>query len=490
MRLFGWKKRCRQLEAENARLQERNAWLEARLEEVQARNQQLVQALAASKKTSANSSKPPSSDIVNPPPKKHQGRGKRRKKGGQPGHPRHEHPAFAPEQVDQRITYPLTRCPVNPFHRLVPVAGQEKILQQVELVDKPFFVTEHVAQGYWCAGCQCHHYAPFPAEVAAGGLCGPRLTSLVSYLKGKLHSSYSGIRDFFADVLGLKISRGYAAKLTQKAAQAFAQPCAQLMTLLPQQAHLNIDETGHSENGQRLWTWCFRAKAFVVFKIAPSRGSEVLIGVLGLEFEGSLGADFWGAYRKYARQCDILVQFCLAHLVREVKYLCEFPEPGVQRYGRGFLSALKQLFGALHRRDQLSPKALKSALSAAEGKVWHAALEPMLHPGRYPQGKVPRLINNLAERFYHYGEGYFRFITSPEIDPTNNSAEQAMRFVVMDRHITQGTRSERGRDVCERMWTVIATCALQKRSVYDWMSKAICAHFKGLPAPSLLEDSS
>jgi len=42
-------------------------------------------------------------------------------------------------------------------------------------------------------------------------------------------------------------------------------------------------------------------------------------------------------------------------------------------------------------------------------------------------------------------EAYFRFITTPGIDPTNNLAEQAIRFVVIDRHITQGTRSEKGR---------------------------------------------
>jgi len=62
------------------------------------------------------------------------------------------------------------------------------------------------------------------------------------------------------------------------------------------------------------------------------------------------------------------------------------------------------------------------------------------------------------------GEAYFRFITTPGIDPTNNLAEQAIRFVVIDRHITQGTRSEKGRRWCERIWTVIATCA---QSVVD-----------------------
>ena len=277
------------------------------------------------------------------------------------------------------------------------------------------------------------------------------------------HGSYSGIQDLLADVLGLEVSRGYLAKLMQKAARAFSAPYAELIALLPTQAHVNVDETGHKENGVALWTWCFRAKTFVTFKIHASRGSDVLRDVLGQGYSGSLGADFWGAYRKYARQCDVRIQFCLAHLIREVKYLCDFPEPSVQRYGQGLLAELKGLFCALHRRAELSAKAFALALATAEAKIWDAALEPALHPHRYSNGHVHRLIGNLVQRFYKHGEGYFRFITSPEIEPTNNSAEQAIRFVVMDRHMTQGTRSQRGREVCERIWTVLATCALQNR---------------------------
>jgi transposase len=487
--LFGWKKRCQQLEAENAQLKAHTAQLEARLTEFQAKNQKLIQALAAATKNSRNSSKPPSSDIVKPPPKP-PGNSKRRKIGAQPGHPKHEHPAFTPAQIDHHISYELEHCPVAPSHCLVPLVDQQKIIQQVELVAQPFVVTEHTAQGYWCEGCQGIHYAAFPTEVVAGGLCGPRLTSLVCYLKGKLHGSYSGIQDFFRDVLGLEVCRGYLAKLNQKAAQAFAQPYAQLLSLLPQQVHVNADETGHKENGRRYWTWCFRAKDFIVFKIHASRGSDVLFDILGQNFQGSLGADFWGAYRKYASPCGVLIQFCLAHLIREVKYLCEFPEPSVQRYGQALLAGLKELFNALHRRTELSAKAFALALATAEAKVWDAALDPILLPRRYPNGKVHRLIDNLSHRFSLHGEGYFHFITHPEIQPTNNSVEQAMRFVVMDRHMTQGTRSQRGRDFCERLWTVIATCSLQKRSAYHWIHAAIRAHFNGRPVPSLLLDSS
>jgi transposase len=250
---FGWKKRCRHLEAENAQLKAHSAQLEARLTESQAKNQQLLQALAAARKNSRNSSKRPSSDIVKPPPRP-LGKGKRRNIGAQPGHPKHEHLAFTPAQIDHHISYELEHCPADPSHRLVALADQQKIIQQVELVAQPFVVTEHTAQGYGGEGCQCIRYAALPAAVVAGGLCGPRLTSLVCHLKGKLHGSYSGIQDFFRDVLSLAVSRGYLAKLNQKAAQAFAQPYAQLLSLLPQQGHLNADETGHKENGRRYWT--------------------------------------------------------------------------------------------------------------------------------------------------------------------------------------------------------------------------------------------
>ena len=147
--LFGWKKRCRQLEVENAQLKAHSAQLEARLTESQAKNQQLAQALAAARKTSRNSSKRPSSDIVKPPPKP-LGKGKKRRIGAQPGHPKHEHPAFRPAQIDHHISYELPHCPVDPSHRLVALADQPKIIQQVELAEQPFVVTEHTAQGYWC----------------------------------------------------------------------------------------------------------------------------------------------------------------------------------------------------------------------------------------------------------------------------------------------------------------------------------------------------
>jgi transposase len=484
---MGWftnKKQLRQLEQENAQLRQDKAHLESQVAQLQAENARLLNELAAARKHSGNSSKPPSSDIVKPKGQRRKKKSKRRI-GGQKGHPKHQRPAFAPDQVDERIPFRLKQCPVDPSHRITPAEGSEhqRTIQQIELVEKPFRVVEYTAYSIWCQNCGCYHQASLPQHIAKAGLFGPRLTSLVVYLKGKIHASYSGIRDFFQDVVGVKVSRGYVAKLLHKASQAFAGPYEELIELLPQQTRLNGDETGHKDNGQRYWIWCFRAASFVVFTIDPSRGAEVLMRILGKDFKGILGCDYYAAYRKYARQCSVLVQFCLAHLIRDVKYLCEFPDIQVQRYGQRLLAGLQALFWTLHRKDQLSAQAFEAELQQAHDQIWKAAIPSSAGP-------YHRLIYNMAERFYKHGEAYFQFITTPGIDPTNNVVEQAMRFVVIDRHITQGTRSARGRQISERLWTVMATCALHKRSAFQWIYQAISAYFNGLKVPSLIPDSS
>ena len=72
------------------------------------------------------------------------------------------------------------------------------------------------------------------------------------------------------------------------------------------------------------------------------------------------------------------------------------------------------------------------------------------------------------------------------VEPTNKLAEQAKRFVVIDRRITQGTRSKRRQRWCKRIWTAIATCPQQGRSVFEYLREAVNAHFHGQPIPSLI----
>ena len=467
-KLLGVLERNTQLEEENAALRKENQQLRGEVA-------RLKQQLAAARKDSSTSSKPPSSDMVKPPkpPRKD---GKKRKRGGQPGHEQHLRSPFPPEAIDNVAAYTLDCCPdcggtLRPFQRPADV------LQQVEITATPTIVTEHRGLAYWCPRCHKLHCAPLPEAVQKAGLFGPRLTALVAFMKGVCHASFSTIRKFLRDVVGVDICRGYLAKLIAKVSESLAQSYAELFERLPGEAVLNIDETGHKENREKFWTWCFRAQCYTLFRIDNSRGSKVLIEVLGTEFNGVLGCDYFSAYRKYMRKFDVLVQFCMAHLIRDVKFLLTLPRREDQAYGQRVRDALRELFAVIHRRETMTAAGFRKGLEAARQQVLKAATTGV------PDTKHAR---NLAKRFRENGAAYFRFITTPGIDPTNNLAEQAMRFVVIDRHITQGTRSEKGRRWCERIWTVIATCAQQGRSAFQFLLDSVQAHLFGATPPSLL----
>jgi regulator of replication initiation timing len=120
--------RIDKLEQENARLRDENM--------------QLKQQLAAARKDSSTSSKTPSSDIVNP--KKPRGKGrKKRKRGGQPGHPRHERPEFPLDMLDETLPYTLDSCPDCGGDLLFSRKADPRVVQQVELIAKPLWITGH-----------------------------------------------------------------------------------------------------------------------------------------------------------------------------------------------------------------------------------------------------------------------------------------------------------------------------------------------------------
>lgn len=449
-----------------------------RAAELEARVAELESKLAKAQKNSSTSSKPPSSDIVKPPPKRAKGKRGKRKRGGQPGHPRHERAPFAEEALDDAWEYRLDECPS--CHGALKDLPKEppKRLQQVDLCVVPVVIEEHRGMAQWCAKCGTVHYGALPEELVRAGLIGPRLTAFVGFLKGACHMSFSTIRKLFRDVLKLPVSRGLLAKVVRKVSQSLKDPYEELLRLLPEEEHLNVDETGHKDQGRLLWTWCFRASLFTLFRISPSRGSDVLLEVLGAEFDGVLGCDYFSAYRKYMRLNEnVSLQFCLAHFIRDVKFLAEHPNATNREFGRRFIGDLRKLFHTIHRRHEFASEArFLASLKRIEADIcWDAFMETA----------GTRESENIAERFRLYADSFFQFITTPGIEPTNNLAEQAIRFVAIHRRMTQGTRGKTGQTWCERIWTTVATCAQRGRSVFEFLHQAMAAHLARRPAPHL-----
>jgi transposase len=447
-----------------------------KLTEAEARVQKLQEQLAGTKKDSSNSSKPPSSDITKPPKKPSL---RRRRRGGQKGHPRHERPPFGPGDIDFLKRHAHEACPQcgGPVEQLPASTGQA--LVQVELVEKPTLVTEHRSGSCRCHACGQDFTQPIPPEIAAAGTFGPRLTAYVAYLKGACHASFSTIQELLRETCGLRIARGTLVGLCQRVARSLQPHYDELLNQVRQQPLLNIDETSHRENGQWQWTWAFRAPQFTLFHIDPTRSTAVLEEVLGDDFSGTIGSDYYSVYRRFLKlhpRAD--AQFCLAHLVRDVKFLESLPNAVDQQFGQELLVELKELFRLWHTPEQFTNEAaFRAALIAQGQQLERVATE------RAPDTRASRKV---ARRFEKHAQHYLRFTRVQGLEPTNNAAEQAIRHVVIDRHVTQGTRSPRGRAWCERIWTIIATCRQHGRDLLFFLEQSYRALLTDTPPPPLI----
>ena len=314
--------------------------------------------------------------------------------GGQPGHPKHEREPFPPEQVTHFEEHLLDACPCcgGRLRRNGPFAC---IVQQIDIARPPLTIEQHTSPEYWCARCQRAFKAAMPLAIDPGGLVGPQLTALIAYLKGACHASFSTVRTFLRDVVSVTISHSELSKVVGKVTAALDKPYDELLQALPDEATLNVDETGHKNNGERWWTWCFRAELYTLYRIDAHRNAEVLLATLGQEFAGILGCDYFSAYRRYMREGSIRLQFCLAHLVRDVKFLTTLPDARDRQYGERLRLALKELFAVFHQREQLSAAVFQARLQAARERVLDAGLR------RVPTTRHGR---NLAKRFRKHGE--------------------------------------------------------------------------------------
>jgi transposase-like protein len=387
----------------------------------------------------------------------------------------------------------MAHCPDKDHHK-----------EQIELVPNPLVQRRYTMMAFKCQQCGEIHYGAEPATLGTG-LLGPTLIALLAFLNGVGHISFTGLQRYLA-IQGLNVCRGFICKCLDKCSTALERAYNEVKDALPSQELVYADETGHRENGKRPWTWALRTKLFAFFAIRIDRATTVLEEFLGQSFKGIISCDYFGAYQKFLRLFPgVKAQFCLAHLKRDIQFLIDhLSNRELNGYGTKLMDLLNELFDKTvlwrrlrRQREPDDPDDPELTGEAREVKARNVLedlreiakrfKEVALNPPNIKKAK------NIAKRFLDWPQDfYFTFLTDDgiavDLQPTNNFAEQIVRFVVQDRHVTQGTRSINGRTRSERFWTVIATCSLQGRSAFEFFKKALLAHYcKNEKYPSLLD---
>jgi hypothetical protein len=153
-----------------------------------------------------------------------------------------------------------------------------------------------------------------------------------------------------------------------------------------------------------------------------------------------------------------------------VRYFSESADKKVARYGTRLLDSIQMMYTTIHRRDVLKERTWYRRMLEHRESILQLVCR------RVPSEKD---VQNLSERLWKHQDDYFRFIDEG-LPSTNNVCEQSIRRVVLNRKVTQGTRSDWGNRWWERIWSVLSTCEQRGVEVMTYLQSCVAAALCGL----------
>jgi transposase len=467
--------RIAELEAANRALQvqldDAQALLARQQEQIRQLQQQLKDTTAQLNTNSSNSSLPPSSDRFHrkrrpPQPPDHP----RKKRGAQPGHPRHQRLLLPSDQVQRTIPCVPTAC-----RRCgQPLDGTDPAPLRHQVAELPVVVPEVVEYQLHRLTCPCCHTSTcgtLPAEVK--GHFGPRLEATLALLAGQYHLGLRPVVALAADLWGLDISPGMVSKLRHRTAEALLLPYVQVALYVRRQ-NVNIDETHWREAKKQVYLWAVLTPLAGLFRIAKGRTAQAAEDLLGKEYAGVATCDRLKSYWWIKR-----LQWCWAHLRRDFQAMIDRGQPG-QVIGKQLLEQSNRLFHLWHQLGEgtLSRRQFQQAMQPVR-----EAVRRTLEAGR--KCRCSKTAGTCKELLAHE-EWLWTFVEVEGVQPTNNEAERAERHGVLWRKTSGGTDSRQGSRFVERILTVVETCRRQGKKVLDTLSACILAWRHNRAPPDLL----
>ena len=423
-------------------------------------------------KTPQNSSLPPSSVHPHAKPPAMQRKSKN-KRGGQPGHKKHERPLLPTAECDEVKSLKPTEC--RRCGEKLSGSDREPLRHQVwELPAIKAHVTEYQRHRLACPACGETTCAELPNGVPVGQT-GPRLMAFTALLMAYYRQSKRRTAEFLRTLLGQPCCPALTVKIENQVTAA-VRPCyVELAAQLPDQDHLSIDETGTKQENDKAWLWTFVAGMFTVFAVRATREATALTTFLGEAFHGIVTCDRAKMYWRLGR-----LQWCWAHLKRDFQAMIDSGDARATHVGYRLRHATCELFE--HWADYRHGRISRAALLRRMGPV-RRNVERLLLRGTACGHADTR---GTCRELYEHRQWLWMFLRHDSVEPTNNASERSLRHAVIWRKLSFGTQSASGSRFVETMLTVVETCRQQGRSTFDFLTRAVEARLAHQPAPSLL----
>jgi hypothetical protein len=368
--------------------------------------------------------------------------GKRRKKpGGQNGHPGHSRPQ--PTCIDRTENHQLPVCPHCGGELQRTGQTRTRIIEDIP-DDLKAETVEHTIHRDWCPGCQ-KQVEPKVLDALPQCTLGHRTVALAAWLYYGLAVTISQIVAVFNQHLQLKLSAGGLMQMWHRLADILQPWYEQIRRCCLDAGVLCADETGWRVEGETWWLWCFSTDDATFYMLDESRGHPALDKFFVEEFNGVLVSDFWAAYDAVGR----LHQKCWPHMLRELKEVDEGTENGGD--WPEFAKRLRRIYG-----DAIRLTAARGTLPSDAYDLRHAKLQSRMVDMAVTEWTNPH-ARRLAKRLLKYGEYLLTFVEFEGVPADNNQAEREIRPAVLMRKASYGNMSDRGARTRAVLMTVYRT---------------------------------
>jgi len=419
-----------------------------------------------------NSSLPPSTQHPHAKPAPRKPKSKK-KRGGQPGHKKHERALIPIEQCDD--VQPLKPTACRRCGERLSGSDSEPLRHQVwELPEIKPSVTEYQRHRLECDCCGETTCAELPAGVPQGQ-SGPRLMGFTALLMAYYRQSKRRTAEFLSTLLGQPCCPALTVKMQAVVTEALRGAYEELAAELPSQDRINADETATKEENKKVWLWTFVAPKFSVFAVRDSREATAVDELLTAKFRGVVICDRAKMYWRVGR-----LQWCWAHLIRDFQALIDRGTGQAKRLGHDLRRQARRLFEhwANYRDGTISRVALVRRMAPVRREVERLLLRGV------NSGNAS--LVGMCQELYGHRAWLWMFVRCEGVEPTNNAGERALRHAVIWRKLSFGAQSSSGSRFAETMLTVIETCRQQGRPVFKYLTAAIHSHLAHQSAPSLL----
>lgn len=403
----------------------------------------------------------------------------RKKRGGQPGHKKHERAMLSIDKVDHIVEC----CPQNKCSCGGNISLNKKEYRKHQQHEFPIVrpvVTEYQIFSGTCNQCDKKHLGKLPDGVS-WSLLGPRAIAMTANLSGTYRMSKQNIVGLYRDIFDFNLSTGMVCKAEKIVSHAVAAPVNEAKNFIrsADQVVVHSDETGFKEKGKRMWAWIAISRLVAVFSIRRDRDKKNSQALLGKNFKGILCSDRYSAYQWIPNEYR---QICWAHLERDFRKISE-RSGSSNVIGNNLLLQTNDLFHHWHNFEDgmIDRNTLKK-----KTKPIKIFIEGLLRRGKRSQNtKTAGTCKNILS----YGPALWRFLETEDVPPTNNLAERLIRTIAIWRKTSFGTQSRAGTTYMERIMTVVATCKLQGKNTLNYLTDVVKNYLKNVAFHSLLSAS-